>query len=169
MPNWVESKLHVAKGDSSEVFEFIRSEESVVDFNNILPMPADVAARASEQEEAAPVLTLGDGTTVKAIWYPEKCIELEWNRQNWGTKWNSRYAGYSAKDPEHVIEFATAWSPPVPIFEALAKRFPDHKIVINSDDDNMCYHAIFTLENGQMKERARTQRKREPRKGEVAQ
>jgi Ferredoxin-like domain in Api92-like protein len=169
MPNWVDSRLHVTKGDPKEILDFIRSEESVVDFNSIVPMPDDVAARASQQEEAAPVLTLGDGTTVKAIKYPATWIAEEWNKETWGTKWNARYAAYSAKDPKHAVEFATAWYAPVPVFKALAKRFPDHKIVIHSDDDNMCYHAIFRLENGQMEERARTQRKRKPRKAEVAQ
>jgi hypothetical protein len=47
-----------------------------------------------------------------------------------GTKWNARDSQYSTKDPEHAIWFDTAWSPAVPVFEALAKRFPAHEILI---------------------------------------
>ena len=46
----------------------------------------------------------------------------EWRSKNWLTKWN-------AHDQEmindHSISFYTAWSPPIPVIEALSEMFPD--------------------------------------------
>lgn len=46
-----------------------------------------------------------------------------WSIDNWGTKWNS-YAFHEVDDRDGHLEFMfdTAWSSPVPIFEALAVR-----------------------------------------------
>lgn len=46
-----------------------------------------------------------------------------WSVQNWGTKWNSYSYELVKREPE-LLEFTfdTAWSPPEPVFEALAKR-----------------------------------------------
>jgi len=52
-----------------------------------------------------------------------------WNIANWGTKWSAAEV-YSSYGEEGVIggkityDFDTAWSPPVPVIEALADKFP---------------------------------------------
>lgn len=50
-----------------------------------------------------------------------------WSVANWGTKWN---AYSSVTDPEGsgdsaTVKFDTAWCPPLPVLEALAKREPE--------------------------------------------
>jgi hypothetical protein len=49
-----------------------------------------------------------------------------------------------------VLYFDTAWSPPVPVLEALAKRFPEHEIIVNSVECMNGWHATFTLKNGEV-------------------
>ena len=73
-----------------------------------------------------------------------------WAVKNWGTKWNACDAEYSTIDPENVIWFDTAWSPPVAVFEALARHFSAHEIVIHSDECLNHLHVTFTLKDGQV-------------------
>jgi hypothetical protein len=42
MPNRVINRLKVIKGDPREIFEFVRTEKSVFDFNNLIPMPESI-------------------------------------------------------------------------------------------------------------------------------
>jgi hypothetical protein len=135
MPNWVVNTLKVIKGDPREIFEFVRSERSVIDFNKLIPMPESIWN--SDPEVVTP-----SGFKVPA-WYA-------WSIDNWGTKWNASEAGYSTRDPERAIWFDTAWDPPVPVFEALAKRFPNHEIVVHSDEDIDHLHVTFTLKEGEL-------------------
>jgi len=135
MPNWVINTLKVIKGDPREIFEVVRSERSVFDFNKLIPMPESFWN--SDQEVVRP-----SGFKVPA-WYA-------WSVDNWGSKWNASEARYSTKDPEHAIWFDTPWDPPVPVFEALAKRFPKHKIVVHSDEDMNHLHVTFTLKQGEL-------------------
>jgi hypothetical protein len=135
MPNWVRNTLAVIKGDPKELFEFIRTDKSVFDFNKLIPVPDSI--ENSKEEVFGPM-----GDTVPA-WY-------EWAIDNWGTKWNASDAEYSTKDPEHVICFKTAWDPPVPVFEALAKGFPEHEVVVYSDEYSNHLHVTFTLKEGRV-------------------
>jgi hypothetical protein len=134
MPNWVSNTLRIIKGDPQEVFAFVRTEHSVFDFNTLVRMPEHVK---SSTEEVALV------SFAVPVWYA-------WAVENWGTKWNARDAKYSTKHPECVIWFDTAWSAPVAVFESLAKHFPEHEIVIDSDEYDNHFHVTFTLTNGQV-------------------
>jgi hypothetical protein len=42
MPNQVINTRKVMKGDPREIFEFVRTEKSVFDFNNLIPMPESI-------------------------------------------------------------------------------------------------------------------------------
>ena len=63
-----------------------------------------------------------------------------WCRANWGTKWN-------ACDPEviddNIIEFYTAWAPPLPIFFALAKKYQDAEFIVEINDE--CDPYVVTM------------------------
>ena len=140
MPNWVHNTLTVTKGDPKTLFEFLRSQESIFDFNKVIPMPARIQNSDEEVE--------WEGYTTPE-WYAWAC-------DNWGTKWNACDARYSTEDPEHEIRFETAWSPPEPVFEALAQRFHDHEIIIRSFEDMNHWHYTFVLKNGEMESTERT-------------
>ena len=48
----------------------------------------------------------------------------DWRIDNWGCKWNAA----DAEVYDNKISFRTPWSAPLPIFEALAQKFPDVQI-----------------------------------------
>lgn len=48
-----------------------------------------------------------------------------WNSQFWGTKWDAYEVYYT----DNEIWFETAWAPAVPIYEAIAKNFPEFDFV----------------------------------------
>lgn len=120
----------------------------VLDFNTVIPMPLELrdiqSGRCTIGEESVNNWRVVDGQNVKvdeadlikrfgfANWY-------EWSRERWNTKWNAlrsrmgkptrlfRWEGGGQKPKpfrEAVIEFETAWSPPEPVIEELARRFP---------------------------------------------
>lgn len=71
-----------------------------------------------------------------------------WSIRNWGTKWNACDAVRS-DDNDHEFQFKTAWSAPHPVIEALAKRYPDVKIVHEWADEDIgqnCGKCVY--ENG---------------------
>lgn len=50
----------------------------------------------------------------------------DWRFANWGTKFNSRDVGVERiEDDSFLVFFNTAWSPPVPVFEALCKKYQE--------------------------------------------
>jgi hypothetical protein len=133
MPNWVENVLSITKGDPSVVWDAIRNhdrlqnreypecDDTAFDFNQLIPEP---------------------GITDDLLY--------RWHITNWGTKWNACYVHFSHKPEDNVLVFKTAWAPPVPIFEALAKKFPEHEIVIHSDEYGNHLHATFHIKNGEV-------------------
>ena len=84
------------------------NKEGHVDFELLVPTPPNVYhGNLSSEDER----DFGNFN-----WY-------DWNRENWGTKWN-------AYDTEVVVErmiirFDTAWSPPYPIVVALSRHVPN--------------------------------------------
>jgi hypothetical protein len=82
-----------------------------------------------------------NGLTVP-LWY-------EWSLQHWGTKWNACDARYSDLD-QNIIHFDTAWAPPIPIFEAVAKLFPEHEFLIYSDELMNHVHLSFVAKHGEL-------------------
>ena len=133
MPNWVENVLSITKGDPSLVWDAIRNpdrlqnreypecDDTAFDFNQLIPEP---------------------GITDDLLY--------RWHITNWGTKWNACYVHFSHKPEDNVLVFKTAWAPPVPIFEALAKKFPEHEFVIHSDEYGNHLHATFHIKNGEV-------------------
>lgn len=48
----------------------------------------------------------------------------DWRRENWGTKWNA--CDTIINDPSEAnIYFNTAWSAPLPVLDALSKKYPE--------------------------------------------
>jgi hypothetical protein len=54
----------------------------------------------------------------EADWYT-------WNVQHWGTKWEAWDYELKERDENFlVVDFTTAWAPPIAFFEALLQRYP---------------------------------------------
>lgn len=104
MPNWTDNTVEI--WGSSEVLNKLKdlfgSEESVFDFQKIIPMPANIfRGNLGEKERKEH----GENN-----WY-------DWGRANWGTKWNS-VESKLVEIPEQdliVYSFLTAWDAPRPL------------------------------------------------------
>jgi len=129
--------------------------ETAMDFNRILPMPAELrdvhsggctiegVYRTRWREQPGP-----DGKAVNVA-IPEEELERwrreyracdwwEWGIANWGTKWNAYTVGeweISRSGTIASIRFETAWSPPEPVMLALSARFPGLDVSLEYADE----------------------------------
>lgn len=61
---------------------------------------------------------------------------FDWNRANWGTKWNAyEYEDVQRSQGVFVCRFQTAWTVPEPILQALAARYPTLAFETHSFDE----------------------------------
>lgn len=130
----------------------------IVDFGNVVPVPACIeesSTPAHVRTLASIALGLYDfrrmanatdmligGKELMAAGLSDEDFELfvkylrsyrecgytdwyEWNCANWGTKWNAVRAVFVGPI---IVRFETAWSPPHPVIEQLARMFPNHTI-----------------------------------------
>jgi hypothetical protein len=88
---------------------------------------------APENLQKAELMKEAVDTTGFTSWY-------DWSIRNWGTKWNSMHFKRISDDP-FVFVFDTAWSAPVPVFEALAERFPNLQIHCATFDEGWGFAA----------------------------
>lgn len=131
MANYIRNTLRVLEGDPKEVFDAVRTEEAVIDFQQLIPMPDDIK-----------------NSTEKVEWHGMNLPVWEvWAIEHWGTCKNACAAEYFQTN---AIDFDTPWREPEPIFEALAKRFPGHKMVVVSDylDWGVEEYEVYRIQNG---------------------
>ena len=122
MPNWCENVLTVRAENRDrllEVLSEIGHEKSPLDFAAIIPEPDTETYRESQ---------VGPGAFPE--WY-------EWRVANWGTKWNAGDVEMSESEAQAVFTFNTAWSPPVPVIEQLAEKYPDLIVSLAYDEPGM--------------------------------
>ena len=142
MPNWVKNRVFF-KGDDDKIINLLntirgdskKDEESVIDFNKIIPMPEGlidtVSPPRSKEEAKENIKKYGEED-----WY-------EWAIKYWGTKWNACNQSLLNNKPFNSgfnIEFDTAWSCPKPIFDKLAEMFPDIEIEVEYADEDLGYN-----------------------------
>lgn len=97
--------------------------DTIERFQQMLDNDKELKAKYPTLEALAAAYTKNVELTGHDTWYG-------WNNANWGTKWNACDTEAEI-DIEHlegevevVIKFYTAWSEPLPIFEALAEQYP---------------------------------------------
>ena len=131
MANYIRNTLRIVEGDPKQVFDAVRTERSVIDFQQLIPMPEHIMNSTEEVE--------WHGMNVP-VWEA-------WAAEHWGTVKNACAARYFQSD---AIDFDTPWVEPMPVFEALAKRFPDHKLTVISDylDHGIEEYETYVLKNG---------------------
>lgn len=76
-----------------------------------------------------------------ASWY-------DWACDVWGTKWNAAEPYWVDDD---ILEFSSAWSPPIGFFKALAKEFPDQEFrFLWADEDYSSGCGFAIAKNGKI-------------------
>ena len=131
MPNWVTNKIVITgKAERiTEIIESIKGEDRPIDFEKIVPMPAELQNTKSPSDKPDPDLIAKYGSD---NWY-------DWCIQNWGTKWNAsgtQDIRLNFKGNRLTIVFNTAWSTPAPVIEKLSEKFPDVKINVWFADED---------------------------------
>ena len=117
MANWCTNTLRTLDGApmGSKFSKYINANK--FDFEKIIPLPPIVKIAMLLSEFSIKRLELPD--TTKAVlqdlvdsnsWY-------DWSVKNWGT----RSVGHVIDINEESVTFGTAWSPPIPVIEALSK------------------------------------------------
>ena len=107
---------------------------------------------ASGAGDGEPMLTLYDAGKIyvdnidkygTSSWY-------HWSIKFWGTKWDASDPCLSQdSDTEVCVEFETAWSAPVPIFEKLVELFPDMNMTLKFADEDLGSNCgILSWEDG---------------------
>ena len=110
MPNWVRNKVLISgtKKDLDDLLKKCETYTNCFSFEGIIPMPDDVDD-----------------------WY-------HWSIEHWGTKWDTEDADVYRMDKENAsIVFETAWSAPIPVYEAIHKRYPNMCIDVEYADEDL--------------------------------
>lgn len=143
MPNHVTNIIYVSGNEKTinKYFSLVKSEpatpkdeQRAFDFEKIIPMPKHIfRGNLGPKEEAQ---------------YGKENCWYEWSINNWGTKWNCYNISI---DDDGGICFDTAWATPIPIFEALSKRFKSLKFEVHYADEDMGNNCgIITLKGGKV-------------------
>jgi hypothetical protein len=75
------------------------------------------------------------------------------NIERFGTKWNSDEIWFDDFDERRVslsIRFDTAWSPTIPVAEAIARRFPDLNVELTYIEEGMSFCGRVLFEDGDL-------------------
>jgi len=126
MPHDIDVRLYFAADARRLVGKYLsevnvasdkNSASEILDFNKIVPMPKelDVTLKSIDPltEEGQVLQKKYDDNLAKfgfQSWY-------DWSLKNWGTKWNS----YSVVFHANLIRMNTAWYPPGPVIQELAR------------------------------------------------
>ena len=149
MPNWCSNTVLI-KGQKEEIRNltvFLTDDESEFSFQKIDPCPEALnqASAPNRSEQNAAFNTKKYGAP---DWY-------SWRVKNWGTKWNSDGASVEIQEADDedtliaIYNFSTAWSPPIPIYQKLAKMFPNTNIFVNYDESGVDFSGWRSYKNGE--------------------
>lgn len=133
MPNYCSGFVSIKCSD--EVFEqikdFVKSDNSVFDFDRIIPMPENIYRGPLGAEE--------EKLYGKDNWY-------DWSLENWGTKWNACYSCLDGFE----YEITTAWAPCSPVISALAKHFPEATIRYSYTESDNGFCGVEEYKDGKL-------------------
>ena len=172
MPNHVENDL-VIRGDPETLRAFVafaegpagtaakEKETVLLSAHRFIPYPEEYASDRMECTKCGHQFTVtpGDGSI-----FP-KCPECqgyakdgynrggyEWCIEHWGTKWGLYDVEATCADFEYDrigYTFRTAWSPPIPVIQAMSKQYPSLTFALDYFEGGMGFMGSCEYENGQ--------------------
>ena len=147
MPNWT-TNIVTIEGSTQELqnlYNRIINADGDFDFNSLIPLASELENTESPGFEYARKLesdeeiletyshrykTLQDVADARRE--SDRLIELygfdnwyDWCVKNWGTKWNASDTTCVLEEENLVLNFATAWSEPIPIYNKLVEEYPN--------------------------------------------
>jgi len=158
MPNWCQNTLLI-KGDHNAVEQLLTTVSggnTALSLKSLMPLPPELqggdAPFKGTPEEAQRLKNLYGATD----WY-------DWQVSNWGTKWDieatiaddswSQPPGYETYNKPSTrtvrIVFDSAWAPPTPAIQMLAKKFPNTNIYHAYDESGCDFGGWAMYSNGE--------------------
>lgn len=146
MPNHVRNIWHFSseRKQAQELLKFIQGENGELDFNSIVPMSKKMDHHKKTTEG------ISFHAPAEIDWY-------HWSIENWGTKWNAYEFKTTINDngcaegPVNVtIQFDTAWSPAMPVLNALSRKYPEIEFgYLYADEDIGSNFGVGSITNGE--------------------
>ena len=176
MPNHCSNYLELSADPSnrkavSQLSKFVDNSiipnEDRFTFEGVLPMPEGLKLTTSptrivSEKERKEQLEKNKTANFKSYPLTEKMQKqlidkygydnwYDWCCDNWGTKWDAYdcYVSESLKD-YCSISFDTAWSPPIPYYLALSKKYPLLRIEIEYSEIGMDFAGRQTYIGGEL-------------------
>jgi len=121
MPNWCQNRLEIT-GPAEQIK---RIAETGLKLTKLMPSPEEMedsisgTLRILDQDVNEALLLIKKNNIAKygaEDWY-------DWNRNNWGTKWEID-AELDVGPDYLTANFDSAWSPPLPVISILKDKFP---------------------------------------------
>ncbi|NDB61782.1 hypothetical protein EB001_25575 [bacterium] len=172
MPNWIRNNVEFSGNEEviARMKEEIKSEDRVIDFNKIAPIPIELVDTQSptriisqeEYDQQEERIAKGELTDSEKQWGLSRGLTQEladeyrakfghsdwygWQNANWGTKWNAS----DSEDYGDFIEFNTAWATPFYLLVALSKKYPEVRFSVRYADEDFGHNVgEFVLQNGE--------------------
>ena len=149
MPNHTINNVDIAvnTGEEKEVLALaelknkLNISENQFDFEGIIPMPKDLHkalevepfTEDDEWEHDMGHLVPKD-VNIRKQWVKKYGFDnwFEWRCKNWDTKWNSYSVEVDANfDDELTVQFMTAWSAPLKIFEKIKEYCEEYNLSLH--------------------------------------
>lgn len=146
--DWQDVRLHRAETLLSLFGTLPETREEMIDM-------IERAPACYEHKSANPFwLDLKEGRQARANeerfgvrdWY-------DWRIRHWGTKWNADSVGVDNLSGNNLtLWFATAWSPPIPVVEALCEQYPDVSAAMDYIETGAWFAGTVRGESGQIED-----------------
>jgi len=151
MPNWCSNKVLIngPNEDMEILIAAVISEDSSFSLAKILVPPEELLNEPSPMRDKvkAAEFIKKYGTS---SWY-------DWQNDKWGTKWDVHattiYDRTEVTLPGGrtvLYEFDSAWAPPLPVYLALAERFPNTNIYACYDEPGMDFSGWCAYSKGEL-------------------
>ena len=139
MPNYCECDLSIqgTEGDVVAFLEAMKYEDNLFSFNAVIPYPQRFASldRAARDFDKAAGCEYSIGRPRDGF----NSGGYEWCKENWGTKWDAGDVSIYKRGNTQMVSFRTAWNPPLPVMEAMVKKFPTLELELNYFECGMEY------------------------------
>jgi len=145
MPNWCSNDLTIITKTPKQFTKLIQgitnNSDQPFDFNRIIPVPQELLDSTSPNKTNPQEMIDKYG---HADWYDFCCSK-------WGTKWNACDVEMRLESPTEVsMSFNTAWSPPIPVIEAIAQKYPFAEITLSFYEEGMGYAGEVCYRKGEL-------------------
>jgi hypothetical protein len=163
MPNWCENDLYVtgSREDVAKFQEFakLKTNNKLISANSFIPYPEKFAIadeKCKLNREILNALPMALSINIGDVhgWGTDgyNAGGYEWCIANWGTKWDLcdvqlvEESMWSNNKIQVTYFFNTAWYPPIPIIEAMGKKFPSLEFRLDYFEQSAAFNGCMIIE-----------------------